>query len=366
MLLVREAVLGGLIGYFGGRAVVLVLNRLDLPQGLHAPFVATAAVVIFAVAAVGARLGLPRGLYRRPGGRQPPDPRAQHARHVPRRRDLARADRHVRAARPAGLAEPAAADAPAGAGGRVHADVGRAAGRRVPLPRAVPLHHAREAVHLLGRPARRGRHLPRLDPAAGRAAEGAHLFRRRLRRRAGLAAGAGLDHRAGGAAAAHRAAAHRRRRRGAPSSICRASSSRSWSAIRWSPAALICGAASGRPGPSSTLVVRDERVLTPEEAGDVREGDHVYFLAPPDRAQALDRFFVESRAPARGRPRWSRTSSCRATPRSARWRKSTASRSIPPKAGDQPGRLFRQAAQAARRAPTTSSRSGRWRSWRTP
>ena len=42
-----------------------------------------------------------------------------------------------------------------------------------------------------------------------------------------------------------------------------------------------------------TLVVRDERVLTPEEAGDVREGDHVYFLAPPDRAQALDRFFVE-------------------------------------------------------------------------
>ena len=33
--------------------------------------------------------------------------------------------------------------------------------------------------------------------------------------------------------------------------------------------------------------------MTPEEAGDVREGDHVYFLAPPDRAQALDRFFVE-------------------------------------------------------------------------
>ena len=42
-----------------------------------------------------------------------------------------------------------------------------------------------------------------------------------------------------------------------------------------------------------TLVVRDQRVLTPEEAADVREGDHVYFLAPPDRAQALDRFFVE-------------------------------------------------------------------------
>jgi cell volume regulation protein A len=42
-----------------------------------------------------------------------------------------------------------------------------------------------------------------------------------------------------------------------------------------------------------TLVVRDERVLTPEEAAPVREGDHVYFLAPPDRVQALDRFFAE-------------------------------------------------------------------------
>jgi cell volume regulation protein A len=47
-----------------------------------------------------------------------------------------------------------------------------------------------------------------------------------------------------------------------------------------------------------TLVVREGRVLTPEEAGEVGEGDHVYFLAPPDRAQALDRFFVEgSQAP---------------------------------------------------------------------
>ena len=49
-LLMQEAMLGGLIGYAGGRAVVFVLNRLDLPQGLHAPFVATAALVIFGVA----------------------------------------------------------------------------------------------------------------------------------------------------------------------------------------------------------------------------------------------------------------------------------------------------------------------------
>jgi cell volume regulation protein A len=48
-----------------------------------------------------------------------------------------------------------------------------------------------------------------------------------------------------------------------------------------------------------TLVVRDERVLSTAEAGAVREGDYVYFLAPPDRAQALDRFFVDAPAPAR-------------------------------------------------------------------
>ncbi|AMN45194.1 potassium/proton antiporter [Rhodoplanes sp. Z2-YC6860] len=42
-----------------------------------------------------------------------------------------------------------------------------------------------------------------------------------------------------------------------------------------------------------TLVVRDDRVHTPEEAAEIRAGDHVYFLAPPDRVQALDRFFAE-------------------------------------------------------------------------
>ena len=47
------------------------------------------------------------------------------------------------------------------------------------------------------------------------------------------------------------------------------------------------------PWAKLTLVVRDERVHTPEEAAGVREGDHVYFLAPPERVQALDRFFAE-------------------------------------------------------------------------
>jgi cell volume regulation protein A len=46
-LLVREAVVGACLGYLGGYAITLVLNRVTLPQGLQAPFVATAAIVIF-------------------------------------------------------------------------------------------------------------------------------------------------------------------------------------------------------------------------------------------------------------------------------------------------------------------------------
>jgi cell volume regulation protein A len=51
------------------------------------------------------------------------------------------------------------------------------------------------------------------------------------------------------------------------------------------------------------LVVRNERVHTPAEAVDIREGDHVYFLAPPEKATALDRFFVDMPPPAAPDPR---------------------------------------------------------------
>ena len=46
----REGLLGAVAGVIGGRLVVVALNRMPLPQGLHAPFVATAALVIFGVA----------------------------------------------------------------------------------------------------------------------------------------------------------------------------------------------------------------------------------------------------------------------------------------------------------------------------
>ncbi len=49
----REALLGAVVGVIGGRIVVLALNRVALPQGLHAPFVTTAALVIFGAAQIG-------------------------------------------------------------------------------------------------------------------------------------------------------------------------------------------------------------------------------------------------------------------------------------------------------------------------
>ena len=48
----QEAVLGTIMGVVGGRLVVLALNRVALPQGLHAPFVTTAALVIFGFAQI--------------------------------------------------------------------------------------------------------------------------------------------------------------------------------------------------------------------------------------------------------------------------------------------------------------------------
>src|SRR4051794_25065097 len=52
MELVREGLLGAVVGVIGGHLVVLVLNRMALPQGLHAPFVTTAALVIFGIAQI--------------------------------------------------------------------------------------------------------------------------------------------------------------------------------------------------------------------------------------------------------------------------------------------------------------------------
>jgi cell volume regulation protein A len=40
-------------------------------------------------------------------------------------------------------------------------------------------------------------------------------------------------------------------------------------------------------------VIRDERILSPAEADPIAAGDYIYLLAPPEKAEALDRFFVD-------------------------------------------------------------------------
>jgi cell volume regulation protein A len=40
-------------------------------------------------------------------------------------------------------------------------------------------------------------------------------------------------------------------------------------------------------------VIRNEKILTPAEAEPVAAGDYLYLLAPPEKAGALDRFFVD-------------------------------------------------------------------------
>ncbi len=52
------------------------------------------------------------------------------------------------------------------------------------------------------------------------------------------------------------------------------------------------------PWAKLTLVVRDQHVLDAAEADGIREGDTAYFLAPPEKARALDRFFVDMPPPA--------------------------------------------------------------------
>ena len=151
----------------------------------------------------GARFRFPRRLSRRPGARQPADARAQFGRRVSRCRHLARADRHVRPARAFGVAAAPDRKRHRSRRGGAGADPDRAPGCCFPLPLAVQLSLAREAVHLLGGPARCGRDFSRLHSAPGRTAGGLSLFRRRLRGGAVLAVDPGLERRLRRAQARH-------------------------------------------------------------------------------------------------------------------------------------------------------------------
>ena len=292
MLLVREFVLGGLIGYLGGRLVVLVLNRLNLPQGLHAPFVATAAVVIFAVTQSSHGSGFLAvyiaGLV---VGNSSTRAHNTLVTFLDAATWLAQIGMFVilgLLAWPSRLMQtllPALAIAftlmfvarPAavflclwpfpfttreklfiswvglrGAVGIFIASIPLLIG----LPKAHIFFDVGFVVVLVSlivqgwtiSPAARRLHiaLPRADVTA---------------RRTELDLPGQLEQELVGYPVI------------AGSPYLRRNIRPSWAKL--------------------TLVVRDERVHTPEEAGDVRVGDYIYFLAPPNRAQALDRFFVE-------------------------------------------------------------------------
>ena len=40
-------------------------------------------------------------------------------------------------------------------------------------------------------------------------------------------------------------------------------------------------------------MIRDQRILSPAEADPIAPGDYIYLLAPPEKAESLDRFFVD-------------------------------------------------------------------------
>src|SRR5262245_47353504 len=56
-VLALEAFVGTVVGWLGGRAILFVLNRLDLPQGLHPVFLATGARVVLRVTHSAGRAG---------------------------------------------------------------------------------------------------------------------------------------------------------------------------------------------------------------------------------------------------------------------------------------------------------------------
>ncbi len=155
----------------GGRAIVVVLNRLALAQGLHAPFVATSALVIFGLAsALHASGFLAVYLAGLVVGNRPTRAHNTVVVFLDAVTWLAQIVMFVLLGLlvwPGRLIEsilPALAVA--------------AALMFIARPAAVFLCLApfrftwrEKAVHLVGRPARRGRHFPRLDSAAGRVAE---------------------------------------------------------------------------------------------------------------------------------------------------------------------------------------------------
>jgi cell volume regulation protein A len=285
-------VLGAIIGVIGGRLVVLALNRVALPQGLHAPFVTTAALVIFGAAQIAHASGfLAVYLAGIIIGNRPTRAHNSVVTFLDAATWLAQIVMFVLLGL---LVSPQ----------RLVGSVGPAVIVALVLmlvarPLAVFLCLApfrfnwrEKTLHRLDRPARRGRDLPGVDPDAGRAVEGLSLFRRRLCRRHHLAAAAGLDAGAGGAAAACGAAARRSRPRRVELDLP-GQLEQQLVGYPVRPKSLYFRRGLIPSWSKPTLVIRDERILSPAEADPIAAGDYIYLLAPPEKAEALDRFFVD-------------------------------------------------------------------------
>ncbi len=188
-----KAIGGAALGWLGGRAIVLVTNRLGLAQGLHPIFVATAAVVVFAFGeAIHASGFLAVYLAGLVVGNQPTRAHSTIITFLDAITWLVQIvmfmllgllvwpERLLQNALPA-----------LGVARGVDADRGPAA---VILCLSPFRFSFREKLSSPGGIAWRCRHLSGVDPVAGAAAECADLFRHRLCRCSRVAAGAGLDH----------------------------------------------------------------------------------------------------------------------------------------------------------------------------
>ncbi len=297
LLLLREGVLGALIGLIGGRAMVFVVNRLDLPQGLHAPFIATGALVVFALTQVfhgsGFLAAYVAGLV---VGNRATRAHSTVVVFLDAAMWLAQIAMFVLLGLLAWPERLVGRLLPALAVAATLILVARPAAVFICL--APFRFSAREKLFIswVGLRGAVGIFLASIPLLVG--LPGAHfyfdvgfvvVFVSLLVQGWTIAPAARLLH-----VALPRAnvSAHRteldlpgqltQELVGYPvvadSPYLRRVTTPSWAKL--------------------TLLVRNERVLTPEEAGAVREGDFVYFLAPPDRAQLLDRFFADTASSA--------------------------------------------------------------------
>ena len=114
-----------------------------------------------------------------------------------------------------------------------------------------------------------------------------------------------------------------------------------------------------------TLVVRNEEILTPAEADPVREGDYVYLLAPPEKAQALDRFFVDMPPPPAPDPRLLGDFFVPGEATLGALAEIYGLQVAADHTEVKLGRLFHRASRPRRPRPATSCSSARSRCWRT-